>query len=388
VNVCAEILRRYSAAMLLLCLVPSLVGAAPRLRVGSSVQFSDESGPVTYTVVPPGRLGSGGFKTSYLIRREGCSRPDCTFVLGIYHDQIVENNLVPEDIPRVAELFTTERGVNLRREAAQVKARIDGVDHRVALSEYAPTRLKEFFSKLDGEQRLLGLAALAHDLYHAVRELDRVGYYHLDIKPENILVGGKANPTVDDVLEGRAYFLLADHDVLRPNGFVMEGAIVGTLDYLPPESFLPGRRQSSGSSVWEISHTLWEIFDRQHLYREKNFYIQSRIEPDSRFNIPLPNERVANAIRNYVSNRMSMTAESHRLRGQTPSSELVAWLSRIVLNGFHHDMSQRRLVFTQGDFDSSARSPEMLADLARRVAAWNGTQSCRSLRETIPRLRQ
>ncbi|QDT71296.1 serine/threonine-protein kinase [Lacipirellula limnantheis] len=99
-------------------------------------------------------------------------------------------------------------------------------------------------------------AELVKQLAETVDRLDRAGFVHRDLKPDNIVVRPTGKPCLLDM--GVA-FAEADR-------FTTEGFVVGTLNYMAPEGLLGMTSQLDGrSDVWSLGAIFYEVLTRKTL---------------------------------------------------------------------------------------------------------------------------
>jgi len=98
---------------------------------------------------------------------------------------------------------------------------------------------------------------LAHDIAAAVDSIHRVGIYHRDIKPHNILVSENGAYKLADFGLGKA---------TDSENITRTGEMIGTLRYLPPEG-LEGQPMDQTSDLFQLGLVLYEAATGVRPYR-------------------------------------------------------------------------------------------------------------------------
>ena len=77
------------------------------------------------------------------------------------------------------------------------------------------------------------------------------GIIHRDIKPANVLLTSRGEPKLTD-------FGLARQDT-GDTGQTMAGAVLGTLDFMPPEQRRDATQTDARSDLWSLAATLYQL---------------------------------------------------------------------------------------------------------------------------------
>lgn len=361
------------------CLGLGLPAAAWALGVGDPVQLGVEGERRTFVVVQV--LGTGGFKTAYRIRDTSPDcEPHCSWVMGVYAERIRRGRKIPEAIPAVAQLFEAGENAHVRFEIPRVTAEFDGRPQVVAMSEYADGQLL----RTEWGNSVEPLRILGQQLYRGIQAFDDVDLVHLDIKPANILVMGRARPDANCLRTGDCYFVVADHDVIRPRGMPIVGSSPGTELFLPPEirSLNGVRHFSPGIPLWATSLTLWHLFAAHYLSEETRLEANrfaARLRESLRPDAPPLAEEELNQFRAMMDRVLRERASRHRRRFDFREAREVDRLRTMIMNGFEVRPSQRRLELPRLELDAAdqAREAHVAESLRRRRTAWAGIAGCR-----------
>jgi hypothetical protein len=145
------------------------------------------------------------------------------------------------------------------RREGQVQARLEH-PHIVTVYEAGETEYGLFIAMRLVRGRTLKNLITAHELdvnrtlkilepvAEALDEAHEIGLIHRDIKPQNVLVGG------------RDHSFLADFGLTKgttETSLTKTGHFVGTFDYIPPEQ-INGQRATSASDIYSLAGVLYE----------------------------------------------------------------------------------------------------------------------------------
>jgi serine/threonine-protein kinase len=106
--------------------------------------------------------------------------------------------------------------------------------------------------RLDIDQAI----AIAVDVTRGLEHAHSRGIIHRDLKPANIWLGDDGTARLGD-------FGLATTD--RRSRAAVEGMLVGTVNYLPPEQAL-GRSSDERSDLYSLAEMLYELLTGEHPY--------------------------------------------------------------------------------------------------------------------------
>lgn len=375
---------------LLLGLLAGLPTAlADTLPVGERIRFPN--GAQYEVVAPPGApagivpLGTGGFKTSYLVRDVSCAT-GCYMVVGIYHGTV--RNHIPQERTELRQLLDDDIAPYVRRESPRVQARLRGEDTTISVSEYLPHRVTDFGRGRTGEASQLfrdpvGLRIVGEQLYDAIRSFNVHGLVHTDIKPENLLLAGHQQATLQRLERGDIHLVLADHDVLYRIG---ENAAVvgGTYAFHPPEALQMGVQVHPSVSLWQASMTLWELYSGTHLYRDPEFQRRTGLSPNQ-VGVVFLDPTSARTMRNYVMERMTARARQYRAEGWPELASNLEYVRDLILNGLQWNPAERSLnpqISVQLPEPVSRRQSRLgrvLNAMDQRMRAWRRVRGCPSL---------
>lgn len=235
----------------------STVQATSRPRAIASVRLPSIPG---WQLIRP--LGSGAQSTTYMARPEGCAE-------DAPPDYAVKVLLPPHD-QEAAAILSLRREAYVGRRVSHphvvsvLAARVDQAPHYVVMP------------RLDG----ISLRAVLHDagslpcgralwivrkVAEGLNALHELGWIHGDVKPDNIVVSATGHVTVVDL-----GFVRPIHQSTNRT----ERALMGTLKYAAPESFVASRGEDRRSDMYSLGITLYELLtghlpfdtvDPQHL---------------------------------------------------------------------------------------------------------------------------
>jgi WD40 repeat protein len=166
-------------------------------------------------------------------------------------------------VPRLGALVSVESRQRLLREArsaARLRHPAIVAVHEIGVEEGMPFIVSELvrgrsLAELMAERRLgfQGAAQLAFEVAGALDCAHREGVTHRDVKPANIIVDSDGRPHVSDF--GLARF--EDEDAAT---LTLEGQVLGTPAYMPPEQ-AAGDRRAAGpkSDIYSLGVVLYEL---------------------------------------------------------------------------------------------------------------------------------
>ena len=184
-------------------------------------------------------LGRGGMGTVYLARDADL---DCPVAIKVLREQLFDEELLQRFF-REARAAANLRHDNIitvyevghhDRQPFMAMGYIDGRSLGQVISAREPLPLG---------QRLSYLEQVCAGLHHAHRE----GIVHRDIKPPNLMVDRR------DVIR------IVDFGIARTqgSGMTMDGAMIGTLNYMSPEQML-GRQVDFRSDIFAVGAVAYE----------------------------------------------------------------------------------------------------------------------------------
>ncbi|GAA2740274.1 serine/threonine-protein kinase [Kitasatospora cinereorecta] len=204
-------------------------------------------------------IGEGGWATVYAAHRaEGSAGPDDTVALKVLPTAGLaprQARQVAESARREAELARTAPHPRLVRLldtlvlAAPDHPTLDGAI--VLVMERARCTLRDLLTTgVDEAQGGRIVAGICEGLAH----LHRSGWVHIDLKPENVLIGQDGEVRLSDF--GLAIELTGTHGHSAP---------LGTPDYLPPERWQEplgehGVRTRTTADIWALGIVIHEVF--------------------------------------------------------------------------------------------------------------------------------
>ena len=116
-----------------------------------------------------------------------------------------------------------------------------------AKSSSNPEKATASFVQLPVSARLELFVTVCRAVQHAHQK----GVIHRDIKPANILLTSRGEPKLTDF--GLARQETADH------GQTQTGAVLGTIDYIPPEQFRDATAVDARSDLYSLAATLYQM---------------------------------------------------------------------------------------------------------------------------------
>lgn len=266
-----------------------------------------------------------GARTSvYLARPAGCSP-------HFPADYVVKVLMPPHDSePSAVELIRREahvgRHVSHRHVVSILAARIDRPPYFIVMPRLDGVTLRVV---LDRAERLVCPRALwiARQLAEGLGALHSAGWIHGDLKPENILISPHGHVTLLDLGFARG------HTSATRDG---NGALMGTLQYAAPESFITSRREDPRSDIYSLGVTLHEMltgrlpFDDDDPSHLVNAHL-AQIPPNPRRLVPQLPRSVHQLLQRILAKDPMRRPQSAR--------ELVAWLMKLEIESFGLQMS-------------------------------------------------
>jgi hypothetical protein len=282
------------------------------------------------TYVVQRRLGQGGWKTAYLLRRVPCAQ-NCEVVVGVYGGKDYAEHSPHRTDSAMQTLLSRRRGPFLRRESRAERLSVDGNSYTVSVAEFAPYEVGKVRALLAADPHALRI--LAEQLHGAIQTLSRDRLIHVDIKPSNLYYTGSAYPTGQSIRSGNAYLLAADFDVILSQDQLLYQS-EGTQEYLPPELMyvteeIPAE-VTPESARWAASLTIWEIYTGQHLYYDPEVRRLLNVREGA---LPLLIPENVTALQAYVRAYLNYEIQSRRRVALHTQAEELGWIRDWIIQG-------------------------------------------------------
>lgn len=135
----------------------------------------------------------------------------------------------------------------------------EGDEHYLVMDYISGGDLSHLLAK--GQLPISRILDLALDIADALTRVHRLDIVHRDLKPSNVLIASDDTPRLTDF--GIA-FLESEQRLTAP------GAVVGTVDYLPPEA-LQTRAVDVRSDIWAFGVMLFEMLGGERPFKGDSF---------------------------------------------------------------------------------------------------------------------
>ena len=170
--------------------------------------------------------------------------------------QVAIKHLKPELArPDLVERFQREGEALRKLNHPNIVGMLDNVEeegqHYLVMEYVAGGDLSDILD--EGSLSLEKIISLAIDVCDALTRAHRVGIIHRDLKPPNVLIATDGTPRLTDF--GIAH-------VIEKERVTETGAIIGTLDYVPPE-VLNGESIDTRADIWAFGVMLFEMLAGQ-----------------------------------------------------------------------------------------------------------------------------
>lgn len=278
------------------------------------------------------QLGSGGMGTVFKALDMQTRQP-----IAVKHlkPQLTQ----PENIERFKREGEALRALNHPNIVKMLDAVEEDGDHYLVMEYVAGGDLAALISQ--GAVPLETILRLAIDLADALTRAHKLNIIHRDLKPANVLIGE------DDVLR------LTDFGVAHVGSksrVTDTNALIGTLDYLPPEAFSGGTFDARGD-IWAFGVMLFEMLTGQRPYSGPN--ITALI--GAILSAPLPDlEALAPAVPTALVDLVYRMLEKEP-QARLPSVRIVGAELEAILEGRDSTPPPARFVVDTPDFTRRAR---------------------------------
>jgi serine/threonine-protein kinase len=264
-------------------------------------------------------LGSGTWTTTYSARPEGCSE-------DIPPDYAVKV-LLPRYEQKTEAIQLLRRESMVGRQVAHpyvisiLAARVDRGPYYLVMPRLDGLSLRSVLRHVD---RLPCGRALwfARKVAEGLGALHQHGWLHGDVKPDNIVVSSHGHVTLVDLGLARP---------LNEMSRVSRRALMGTLKYAAPESFVNSRTEDQRSDFYSLGVTLYELLTGQLPFQGND--PRQLVNAHLRQSPPNPRRLVPQLPRSINRLLQPMLAKEPMRRPQS-AEELVAHLVRLEIETF------------------------------------------------------
>ena len=201
------------------------------------------------------RLGSGGFGTVYLARREDSAR---WVAVKVIHAHLLATD--PQFRDRFAREVSYARLVT-GPYTAQVLDADPGAETPWMASEYVVGATLSGKVSTHGPLPVRAVLSLAAGISEALEAIHRAGLVHRDLKPANVVLAGDGPKVID--------FGIAQHT--GSTKITPAGAVLGTVPYLAPEQLEPDALLSPALDVHALGAVLCFAATGRPPYRGDSF---------------------------------------------------------------------------------------------------------------------
>ncbi|MBX3130136.1 MAG: serine/threonine protein kinase [Polyangiaceae bacterium] len=225
---------------------------------------------------------------------------------------------------------------------------------------------------LERQARLESIAAVQTVLpiVHALASAHAKGIVHRDVKPENIFLAH------DEVTKTMPKLL--DFGVVRivnnPRKLTMDGAVVGTPDYMSPEQ-ARGKTTTGQTDLWSMCIVLYEMIAGVRPFQGDNYNALMRAiiedEPPSLAQLGLADPSLSQIVMRGLNKNPNERWMSMRELGE----ELAFWLSDRGVTEDITGASLRRTWLAETDSQKIELPPEVVARIAETVPPMHDPQS-------------
>lgn len=225
---------------------------------------------------------------------------------------------------------------------------------------------------LERQARLEPIAAVQTVLpiVHALASAHAKGIVHRDVKPENIFLAH------DEVTKTMPKLL--DFGVVRivnnPRKLTMDGAVVGTPDYMSPEQ-ARGKTTTGQTDLWSMCIVLYEMIAGVRPFQGDNYNALMRAiiedEPPSLAQLGLADPSLSQTVMRGLNKNPNERWMSMRELGE----ELAFWLSDRGVTEDITGASLRRTWLAETDSQKIELPPEVVARIAETVPPMHDPQS-------------
>src|SRR5262249_47114796 len=200
-------------------------------------------------------VGSGGMSSVFRAHDRVLER---TVALKVLHERLTSHTDVVERFSREAKLVA---GLSHQNIVAVIDRGEDGGSPFIVFEYVAGENLKQLLGR-DGPLPVERAIELGIEIARALAFAHEKGFVHRDVKPQNVLLNGKAEAKVTDFGIART---------IEPReGETQTGTVLGTCDYISPEQ-AQGRRVDELTDVYSLGIVLYELLTGELPYAGDNF---------------------------------------------------------------------------------------------------------------------